>query len=160
MPSSRVRNAPNTRTQSCVASIPMVREATAINIAVACQLLWTEAKMHRTVINLKGTGESETDEIKQALEGQSASCCCQSLVKVRVFQSSCCSYRWCFGLWRPDPKLFVLDKSSLRSGKISKPPHCLPFGNQRLNVATEKGRDKGGEDNELDHILVSRLPDH
>lgn len=26
--------------------------------------------MHRTVINLKGTGESETDEIKQALEGQ------------------------------------------------------------------------------------------
>lgn len=27
--------------------------------------------MHRTVINLKGTGESETDEIKQALDGQS-----------------------------------------------------------------------------------------
>ena len=46
------------------------REETAINIAVACQLLWTEAKMHRTVINLRGTGESETDEIKQALEGK------------------------------------------------------------------------------------------
>eukprot|EP00903_Cladosiphon_okamuranus_P011458 g10792.t1 len=44
------------------------KEETAINIAVACQLLWTEAKMHRTVINLKGTGESETDEIRQALE--------------------------------------------------------------------------------------------
>lgn len=29
--------------------------------------------MHRTVINLKGTGESETDEIKQALDGQSRS---------------------------------------------------------------------------------------
>lgn len=26
--------------------------------------------MHRTVINLRGTGESETDEIKQALEGK------------------------------------------------------------------------------------------
>lgn len=26
--------------------------------------------MHRTVINLRGTGESETDEIKQALEGE------------------------------------------------------------------------------------------
>lgn len=47
-----------------------IREETAINIAVACQLLWTEAKMHRTVINLRGTGESETDEIKQALEGK------------------------------------------------------------------------------------------
>lgn len=49
------------------------REETAINIAVACQLLWTEAKMHRTVINLRGTGESETDEIKQALEGKPTS---------------------------------------------------------------------------------------
>lgn len=48
---------------------PTTREETAINIAVACQLLWTEARMHRTVINLRGTGESETDEITQALEG-------------------------------------------------------------------------------------------
>ncbi|CAN0428230.1 unnamed protein product, partial [Hapterophycus canaliculatus] len=39
------------------------KEETAINIAVACQLLWTEARMHRTVINLRGAGESETDEI-------------------------------------------------------------------------------------------------
>lgn len=53
--------------------IPLNREETAINIAVACQLLWTEAKMHRTVINLRGTGESETDEIKQALEGKTKS---------------------------------------------------------------------------------------
>lgn len=51
----------------------VVREETAINIAVACQLLWTEARMHRTVINLKGTGQSETDMIVQALEGQAAS---------------------------------------------------------------------------------------
>lgn len=29
--------------------------------------------MHRTVINLKGTGESETDEIERALDGQSRS---------------------------------------------------------------------------------------
>lgn len=28
--------------------------------------------MHRTVIKLKGTGKSETNEIKEALEGQSA----------------------------------------------------------------------------------------
>ncbi|CAN0256362.1 unnamed protein product, partial [Pylaiella littoralis] len=44
------------------------KEETAINIAVACQLLWTEAKMHRTVINLKGTGESETEDITRILE--------------------------------------------------------------------------------------------
>ncbi|CAB1098406.1 unnamed protein product [Ectocarpus sp. CCAP 1310/34] len=44
------------------------KEETAINIAVACQLLWTEARMHRTVIKLKGTGKSETEEIKEALE--------------------------------------------------------------------------------------------
>lgn len=49
---------------------PDNREETAINIAVACQLLWAEAKMHRTVINLKGTGESEAEEIKRTLEGQ------------------------------------------------------------------------------------------
>ncbi|CAM9108152.1 unnamed protein product [Ectocarpus sp. 8 AP-2014] len=44
------------------------KEETAINIAVACQLLWTEARMHRTVIKLKGTGKSETEDIKEALE--------------------------------------------------------------------------------------------
>lgn len=45
------------------------REETAINIAVACQLLWTEARMHRTVINVRDTDTPDPDEIKKALEG-------------------------------------------------------------------------------------------
>ena len=45
------------------------REETAINIAVACQLLWTKTRMHRTVIRLKETGDLETEEIKRDLEG-------------------------------------------------------------------------------------------
>lgn len=45
------------------------REETAINIAVACQLLWTEQRMHRTIINLRDAESVGPDEIRTVLEG-------------------------------------------------------------------------------------------
>ena len=61
--------------------------------------------MHRTVINLKGTGESETDEIKQSLDGQSRSMYFFSLgVRSTHPTSICCCwffYRCCWRVFLP-----------------------------------------------------------